>query len=154
MPDVVVKVEGLDRLDALAADKEFVAGPLRDFLARSAFAVERFAKEKAPVDTGRLRTSVATVLGGTSAVIGPTIFYAPFVEYGTRPHFPPPVALQPWAKRHGFGPGGAFALARAIARRGTRAHPFMRPAAKDALPMIRQNALQLKRDIEERWGRG
>lgn len=54
--------------------------------------------------------------------------YASFVEYGTRPHFPPVDALRDWAARVLGDERLAFVVARAIARRGTYAKPFLGPA--------------------------
>jgi hypothetical protein len=65
--------------------------------------------------------------GGASLVgeIGPSVRYGLFVERGTRPHWPPVAAVSGWARRHGISP---FLVARSIARKGTRAQPFMGPA--------------------------
>ena len=153
MPDIRIQIEGADRLRKVMEHPQFIRGPLKNFLTRSAFIVELKEKEKAPVDTGRLRSSITTVLQPFKAMVGPTVFYAPYVEYGTRPHWPPKGALQPWAARHGFPAGslGDFLVRRAIARRGTRAHPFMRPAATASLPLIQAEFEQMVRDIRARW---
>jgi HK97 gp10 family phage protein len=86
-------------------------------------------KRGAPRDTGRLQGSIHhTIAGGGANLtgrVGPSVQYAIFVEKGTRAHFPPIGAISGWAKRHGVHP---FALGRAIARRGTRAQPFVQPA--------------------------
>lgn len=60
--------------------------------------------------------------------------YGRAVEEGTHPHFPNPDALRPWVERV-LGVRGkeaddkAWMIARAISRRGTRAQPYMQPAA-------------------------
>ena len=56
------------------------------------------------------------------------------IEYGSRPHWTPIEELKKWAQRVGKDddPGAAYRIQRAIAERGTPAHPFMRPAI-DAL---------------------
>jgi len=51
--------------------------------------------------------------------------YASYVEWGTRPHFPPPDALRDWAGKFLGDPNLAFVVARAIARRGTVPRNFM-----------------------------
>lgn len=69
---------------------------------------------------------VATIFSGPPADV-----YAPPVEYGTQPHFPPPSALVPWVMKR-FSPKNekealsiAFAIAKNIAKRGTKgAHMF------------------------------
>lgn len=79
-------------------------------------------KVETPVDTGRLRAGTTTEVreqgGEIVGVLGNNATYAPFVEEGTRPHFPPPLALAGWAKRVGANP---FVVARAIAKKGTKA---------------------------------
>jgi len=44
---------------------------------------EGFAKRLAPVDTGRLRNSIAHGADETSAQVGSNVEYAPYVELGT-----------------------------------------------------------------------
>lgn len=144
------------RIRRLIKDPQFILGPLKEFFAKSTLAIEAEAKERAPVDTGRLRGSIQSRLQPTRAFVRANVQYASHVEFGTRPHWPPLEALQPWARRHGFPAGrtGAFLVARAIARRGTRARPFMRPGANAALPRIRLFLQELGRAIEQRWRRG
>jgi HK97 gp10 family phage protein len=134
----------------------------------AAFGIERDAKQAAPVDTGRLRSSISTVemIGATTAgaygmtsssaneftvTVGPNVEYGPYVEFGTRPHWPPIAAILEWVKRKGLGAmrtskktgktyrgrgvavdaaqkSIAFLIARAISRRGTRPQPYLVPA--------------------------
>lgn len=96
---------------------------------RATLLVQTDAKKLAPVDTGRLRASITPdvrvegrqVIG----VVGSNVLYAPYMETGTRPHWPPQAALETWARRHGTT---AFVVARAIARKGTKARPYLQPA--------------------------
>lgn len=55
-------------------------------VATHAYAIEAAGKEKAPVRTGTLRRSIHTVFssGGASAVIGPSVLYGFWVEFGSR----------------------------------------------------------------------
>ncbi len=46
-------------------------------------AIEAQAKALAPVDTGRLRDSLATAVGSNEVIVGTNVEYAPYVEYGT-----------------------------------------------------------------------
>ena len=138
-----------DELLQALQDPGLIEVPLKDFLYRSALTVEGQAKMLAPVDTGRLRASITTFLEPRRAMVSATAFYAPYVEYGTRPHFPPVSALRPWAKRHGNM--SAWALARAIARRGTRPHPFMAPGARASLSSIQGFLSDMAEDIATRW---
>ena len=45
---------------------------------------EGYAKKDTPVDTGRLRNSIAHAVEGDAAYIGTSTSYAPFVELGAR----------------------------------------------------------------------
>lgn len=99
--------------------------------------VAKYASSKAPRDTGRLQGGIEVTQKATEArleaVVAPKDQYAIFVEKGTRPHFPPVSALEGWSRRHGIP---AFLVARAISRRGTKAQPFMAPAAQVAPQMV------------------
>jgi hypothetical protein len=61
------------------------------------------------------------------------IKYAPFVEFGTRPHWPPVDAI---AKSMKVDRSTAFLIARAISRYGTRPHPYLIPAAEAHYPSL------------------
>jgi HK97 gp10 family phage protein len=84
---------------------------------------------------------VAIVESAFKGVVGvkDRIRHARPVEFGSRPHFPPIQALtgreEPldrWVRlKLGAGPGAAYAIARKIARRGTKAQPYLIPAFKD-----------------------
>lgn len=127
---ISVRIEGLERL-LKKASPDILAKPLRNFFERASLAVENRAKEKAPVDTGRLRSSLAHEIDGAAvplwAKVGTNVTYAPFMEFGTGAfaegpgggsggHWPPGAALDVWASRHGFASG--FQVARIIGRRG------------------------------------
>jgi HK97 gp10 family phage protein len=123
------------------------------------------AAQKAPVDTGLLRASIAYgVRRGdreTAIDIGSNIEYAFYVEFGTGAltdwpgggkghHFPPPAKLERWARRHGFREGGGFLVARAIARRGgLPPRRFIRDAVEESMPGIEVMAQEVAREIEE-----
>jgi len=86
------------------------------------------AKRKAPVNTGRLRASITPAVEVENqtirGIVGSNVSYAPYMELGTgifaggSRYFPPPDALETWARRHGMPPGSGFIVARAIFRRG------------------------------------
>jgi HK97 gp10 family phage protein len=100
------------------------------------------AKRLAPVDTGRLRSSINAQVEfrGTEirGMVGTAVFYAPFMEFGTGKagdpavphkagHWPPGKALGTWAKRHGFKSG--YQVATIIGKRGgLRPRKYFRPA--------------------------
>lgn len=79
-------------------------------------------------DLGNLANSIDVDLkdGGMTSEIRPTAPYGPYVEHGTKPHFPPPDALEGWAKRHGFS--STWPICKVIAERGLPARPYLFPA--------------------------
>lgn len=108
---------------------------IRNQVIKSAFKIETDAKRRAASDTGRLRSSIQTEIrkAGFEAIIFSDANYAAAIEKGTRPHFPPPTALEGWARRHGMR-GLEFMIARTIARRGTPPRPFLYPAWETERP--------------------
>jgi HK97 gp10 family phage protein len=116
-------------------------------------AIQNITDEGAIGTSGMLRASVqvrsradatdlrAVVEAGGSAQ-GGTVDYATFVEFGTKPHFPPVEAvtgeveaLDRWVDvklNAEDTESAAFQVARKIAQVGTDAQPFMRPAAQEA----------------------
>jgi HK97 gp10 family phage protein len=50
----------------------------------SAMRVERDAKQRCPVDTGRLRSSIQVASGKGWRTVSTNVEYAPYVEFGTR----------------------------------------------------------------------
>lgn len=45
--------------------------------------MERYAQNRCPVRTGRLRSSITNDHDDTSVIVGTNVEYAPYVEYGT-----------------------------------------------------------------------
>jgi hypothetical protein len=84
------------------------------------------------VDTGRLRASITPDVrearDGYEGIVGSNVFYAPYAEFGTRPHWPPKGALIPWAPRHGMKEDDIRFI---IGTRGTKAHPYLIPAVEN-----------------------
>lgn len=105
---------------SITIDGEAFEAELRGRLARMVFAaeaalvaagyqVQNDARALCPVDTGRLRSSIMTHRG-TDAVgryvdIGTNVFYAPYVEYGTRFMAAQPFLRPAMARMAGMFPG-------------------------------------------------
>ena len=85
-------------------------------------------KESKTWDTGHLANTILAERSSDGSIveIGPTAPYGPYVEHGTKKHFPPPDALEDWARRHGFD--SAWPICKAIAERGLPAKPYLLPA--------------------------
>lgn len=95
---VEVKVIGADKaVKHLEAYTRKVIEGTEDAVKITALDIERRAKAKAPVDTGRLKNSIHTEPRGDNARwVGTNVEYAGYVEYGTRkmsaqPYFFPSV---------------------------------------------------------------
>ena len=66
----------------------------------------------------------------------------------SKPHFPPLDPLRTWARRHGIP---VFAVALAIARRGTPFVPFLTMGMKDSEGFIKDRVRRLGDDIAGRF---
>jgi hypothetical protein len=148
MASVTVKIEGLeDLLKKLSPD--LYAGPLKKFLERAAIRVQSGARTLAPVDTGRLRSSIMYEVDSHDppmyAVVGTDVFYAPYQELGTRPHFVPASAIGVWASRHKLGNTGLMVSG--------KAHPFLKPSFESAHGDIQSLVSALGQDIASAWGK-
>ncbi len=123
--------------------------PVARFLDRAAFTVQGAARKKAPVDTGRLRNSIGTE-SPTRRMrrVGPSVDYGEPVEMGSRPHWPPPGVMAKWAKRHGMTESTARF---AVAKRGTKAQPYMQPAADESETKIASLVSVLAAEIESAY---
>lgn len=70
-------VKGLERYARTKNDR------IREATKIAAVNVDLMAKQNAPVDTGRLRSSLTFELEGLTGVVFTVVDYAPHVEYGT-----------------------------------------------------------------------
>lgn len=72
-----------NRLPAMPA---LIRAAVADEVKRATLDVEARAKAKAPVRTGTLRRSIHSVFenGGQRGLVGPSVLYGKFVEFGTR----------------------------------------------------------------------
>ena len=153
MPDFKITVTGDKELQAKLRNPEFLRGAVRQFLTKSIILIEGNIKKETPVDTGRLRASITHKVEPFRAIVGTNLAYSPHVEFGTRSHWPPLAALQPWARRHGFPAGrqGAFLVARAIARKGTRARRMFQKGVEESRGQIMQMWRTVGGQIAVRW---
>jgi len=120
------------RLDRAALARVIQDASRRELGEASRQAVNR-AKVLAPVDTGRLRASIRVEARRTLTLrsrytIGSDVYYAPFVNDGTRPHI-----IRP--RRPGgtlrFTVGGRVVYAKVVHHPGTRARPFLDRALRE-----------------------
>jgi hypothetical protein len=161
---VNVEIKGLDKL-LKSANPKILAQPMTKFFNKSAERVRDQAKRKAPVDVGRLRSSLAIEVEKKPlplwAKIGTNVAYAKPVEFGTgllsdapdskhRRYFPPPAALEKWALRHGFQSG--YQVARIIwLRGGTKPKRFLRGGMEQSLMAINNFLSTAAKEIGAAW---
>lgn len=134
--------QGLDlRVFAGEIRNDILPGLVKD----AADYAEALMSAKAPVRSGRLLGSIRKQVSGNEAVIGPTVPYAVYVEYGTVPHFIRPV----FAKVLAFEVGGKMVFTPIVHHPGTKPNPFVRETAaatRDRIPEFWNQAL--KRVVE------
>lgn len=97
-------------------------------LEKAAIVIQNEAIELCPADIGTLRQSITRKVSSNKATVGTNERYAPYVEFGTSPHFPPLNAIREWAGRVLGNEDAAFAIAKKIARHGTKPQSFLRKA--------------------------
>jgi hypothetical protein len=170
MADAFV-IEGLERLNkklglTMLGDS-FLARPLKKFWDRIGVTVQAESRKLAPVDSGRLRQSIAYEQDERPLPlfvhIGSAVGYAPFMEYGTglltdgeggsgQAHYPPAEALNVWGQRRG-GASGAR-IARAIGKAGgLRPRRYLRGGIEKSMSAIRSHVRRLAQDIQSEWSR-
>ena len=130
----------VQRAEEIAAKLRQVAAWMDDRLLRSVAdelqaiggLLEGQVKQRTPTDTGVLRASVFSELRITGQsleeIISSPLVYGTPVEFGSKPHFPPPDALKAWARRKLGDEKLAFVVARAIAKRGTKPNNMFQDA--------------------------
>ena len=142
-------IEGLDELVKKLEPNQLLGTGLNKFFNKAALETEARVKEKTPVDMGRLRADINHEIDSAAvpqwARIGTNTAYAPFVEYDTKPHFPPIDAITPWADRHGIDP---FLVALAIAKKGTKGAHMFEQGLEAASSRFSEFASELGNDIE------
>lgn len=163
-----VRLEGGDELLSKLKPK-LVATPVKNFFRTWGVMTSNYAKEGAPVNKGQLRASLTweympmDSLGIPKGVrAGTNVEHAIFMEGGTgtledlraidnpvggrKRHWPPPEALEEWARLHGADP---FVVARAIGiRGGLKPRRFLRNAYDKSELMIPNLLNVLKSEIE------
>lgn len=95
------------------------------------------ARANAPKRTGFMSRSIRAQVQKRSATIISPAPYSLFVEKGTRPHVILPVRASVLA----FEVGGQMVFAKKVNHPGTKAQPFLMPAA-DILPLAFSSAMR------------
>ena len=125
---VDIEVRGLKEARArmLHIAEQLSGVPMAQAMKDAALYVTAGARRLAPVDTGRLRASIIpeirVMTNEVVGVVGSNVVYAPYMEFGTRPHWAPPGALSTWARRHGRT---EFYIRSLIATRGLKPRKYL-----------------------------
>lgn len=158
MPSYSIYIKGLDELQAAAskAGPEFV-GLLQQAMVKSTVKLKNEISGNIPKKgitfQGNLQRSVAVVeASATRGIVGVGEKYGAYVEFGTKPHFPPVAPLERWASIKLGSPGAGFVIARKISKKGTRAQPYVEPAFRDNVDWIFDQFVQAGKIIVERLG--
>lgn len=126
---IKIQIKGLKELRTVfKKSPEIVRDQLQRAITLSTALVSRKAKLEAPVGvSGHLKSRIRIRISPFRGIIEPTVKYGLYVHKGTRPHWTGVGNLRKWAKRKGINP---YALQKSIAKKGTKANPFMKRAAK------------------------
>jgi hypothetical protein len=111
----------------------------QEFLEKSGRILRDEMQQTAPRRTGRLAESIRIVQGLDYVRVGPTVPYAFFVEYGTRPH----EILPRHAQALRFEVEGKTIFARRVWHPGFEPRFFMFHALQAAQPRIRELAMSV-----------
>jgi hypothetical protein len=116
-----VTITGLDALVAKLRQAPEIAAPilLRALSASGAILAKHTVKGVVPWRTGFLTQSFRAELTAGQLTWSPTASYAPFVEFGTKPH-----VIVPKDKKALWWPGAAHPV-RSVNHPGTKSNPFM-----------------------------
>lgn len=155
-----VKIDGVAGFDQVGDSlrrsrkmfKSLLGNAAGDFANRAVTTVKRDylsgGADHVAVQTGRLRSSIRYLLAeGESEItttFGSDVPYAAAWEFGRKAgSFPPIAPLATWARRALGVPSKqarsvGFLIARAIARRGQKAKPFLEPGVRDEVPEFMQ----------------
>lgn len=112
---------------------------------RTGTRVQNEARRRAPVDTGRLRSSIVSRSEDRgrsyTVTVGTNVEYAEMVEKGTPPH-----RIYPRRARALYWPGAAHPVAY-VNHPGTAPHPFLAPAIAMAEVWLREELARAGRRV-------
>lgn len=166
-----------DRISLLG--KEMTGPTIQAAMLRRGMMIEERARQLAPEASGKLRKSFFSKMSATEkniyVKVGNDAPYAAYVEEGTRPHMPPVAAIAGWVRIKnlvGSNPRKiiqrrglrlertdeemvlAWAIAKKIAKAGTKAQHFFKRAIRDVDEKGKENVYRaVEHTIRQIWGR-
>ena len=148
---VTIRLDIVDeKLLAAMQDPTLIVGPIKNFLKKAASVVQLRAVGLAPVDTGRLRSSITQEVAPLRGRVFTNVEYAPHVELGTRPHI---IKARRARALAGWQWKGEDVIVKSVHHPGTKPKPFMRPALEQNRGRIDDLLQDAAREIEEKWRR-
>lgn len=113
-------------------------------------AIEGKARQKVAVNTGHLRESIVStdsfVTGDLEVIIGPTLDYGAYIEFGTMPHKGSDghnefvESIKRWAFLHNLP---WYPIYRKIVSKGTKAKPYLIPSYNQVAPKVESKLDQI-----------
>lgn len=147
--EITGAIETRNEMDRIA--RELHGSPMVDAMRDATLMVTYSARKLSPVNDGQLRASIVPEVRTEGreviGIVGSNKVYAPAMEFGARPHWPPLWALVSWARKHGTT---AYVVARAIARRGLAPRRYLRGALEQNAARIFQRLSDAVRHIVQR----
>lgn len=130
--DFQIRINGIDQLIANLQQAPSIAAPIlqRTLSASQAILAKYTTKDTVPWRTGFLAQTFRAELSSGVLRWFPTASYAPFVEFGTKPH-----VIEPKNAKALYWPGADHPVKR-VNHPGTKANPFMERIVAAATPDI------------------
>ena len=136
-----IKIEGLNELMAIAEKYPNISEKhINKAINRSLIRIQDQAKKNAPSgDTQQLRQNWKIVMGRFAGELKSGVKYGYAIEYGLPAGHLMPVknnqVFKLWANRRGLNP---YAVAKSIAKKGTKAQPFFQKSIDEATPVAQR----------------
>ena len=165
-----IDIEGLDeQVTLLEAYDSNVDHYLEIAMLKSVNAIENNIKPFAPVDRGRLRSSITTEVSNMITLsqivgrVGPSLkaeVYPQVMEFGREPgHFPPLEPIQAWVKRVIRPPekelrSVAFLVARKIYRSGIKGREYLKQGYEKSIDDVKRYFVDALEEIAKGLSNG
>jgi len=142
MKSIKVEIKGIKEFKAaLKKSPRIAKEEIGNAVQKATLEIRGQVKREAPVDDGKLRQNIYSDVKGLRGTILPiraSQKYAICVHEGTKPHHPPVKegkGIHKWATKKGLNP---YAVAKSIAKKGTKANPFMDRAVNKTKSKVNQ----------------
>jgi len=139
---ITIKIEGLDKLQrAVGEASKKLREEIKRAIGKSILVVEREAKTRTPVRTGRMRASYVRDLHPMKAFLYPTVFYAKYVHEGTKSYI-----IKPRFKLALFWPGAKHPV-KLVHHPGIKARKFLEKAVLASIEKIKSIFLEAVKKV-------